>query len=237
MRKFDLLYEDMIKSYAGSNKKAVFIFGRFNPPTAGHEMLINHAIGIQESENRELFVFISRGTGGTNKKKQIQNPLEFDDKLQLLDDVFPDVNFVTDPMANNPYNAGYWLRDHGFTNVKMVAGSDRVKEYTDGIKQYIGHDDPKMDLGFKRFKVVAVGQERDPDSDDISGVSASRARELARVGNLEGFTQILPANANRDIVTNLYNKIRTRLSELNVEVVPDKAPEESEVATSDAESL
>ena len=52
MKNFNILYEDMISSYSG-NKKAVFVFGRFNPPTAGHEMLINHAIGIAETENRE----------------------------------------------------------------------------------------------------------------------------------------------------------------------------------------
>ena len=218
MKNFNILYEDMISSYSG-NKKAVFVFGRFNPPTAGHEMLINHAIGIAETENRELFVFVSRGTGGKDKKKKIQNPLVFDDKVELLDEVFPDVKFVTDPMAINPYNAGYWLRDHGITNVKMVAGSDRIKEFTDGFKQYIGHEDPKLDFGFKRFKVESVGEERDPDSDDISGISASRARELARIGNLDGFIQILPANANRDMVEGLYTKIRARLRELDVEVL------------------
>jgi hypothetical protein len=63
-------------------------------------------------------------------------------------------------------------------------------------------------FGYKRFKVESVGGERDPDSDDTSGISASKARKLADDGNMAGFMQVLPADAPMDIAEKIYNKIR-----------------------------
>lgn len=206
--KFDLLFEKVIRDYAfeNTNNKAIFVFGRMNPPTAGHELLINHAHEIAEKENRELFVFISRSQD--NKK----NPLTHEQKLSILDSVFPEINFVVDPMANTPFNAGYWLRDHGFKNVKLVSGSDRVKEYTDRFKPYLNHKDPSKSFDFTRFKVEPIGAERDPDSDDVSGISSSKARFLAMNSNIEGFMQIMPADLPEDIARKTYEAIRSILS-------------------------
>ena len=40
-----------------SNKKAVLTFGRFNPPTSGHELLISKVVGEhKEAESRQLRV-------------------------------------------------------------------------------------------------------------------------------------------------------------------------------------
>ena len=132
MINFDLHFEKIIRDYTfdASNHKAIFMFGRMNPPTAGHELLINHGREIAVKENRELFVFVSQ------KQDNKDDPLTQKEKLDFLDVVFPDVNFITDTMANTPFNAGYWLRDHGFTNVKMVAGSDRVPIFTKRFCQH-----------------------------------------------------------------------------------------------------
>jgi citrate lyase synthetase len=202
--KFDLLFEKIIKDYSAenSNTKAIFVFGRMNPPTAGHELVINHANEIAEKENRQLFVFVSK-TQDNNK-----NPLDVDEKLRLLDFVFPNIIFVNESWVKNPFDAGYWLRDHGFKNVKLVAGSDRKKDYEEKFKKYNDHADEKLAFQFKRFKVESVGGERDPDSDDTSGISASKARKLADDNNLEGFMQVLPADSPADIGQELFDKIR-----------------------------
>ena len=202
--KFDILFERIVKDYSieNTNVKAIFVFGRMNPPTAGHELLINLAKEISEKENRELFIFVSQ------TKDSKKNPLSQDEKMELLDFVFPDVKIVDEHWVKNPFDAGYWLRDHGFKDVKLVAGSDRVGDYTNRFKKYLDHDDPKLSFNFTRFKVEAAGGERDPDSDDVSGVSASKARQLADDGNLAGFMQVLPANAPRDVAEKIYNSIR-----------------------------
>jgi citrate lyase synthetase len=201
---FDLLFERIIRDYSfeNTNKKAIFVFGRMNPPTAGHEMLINHASAVAEREGRELFVFVSRKTDNN------KNPLSFDDKSQLLDFVFPDIRIVDDEMANTPFNAAYWLRDHGFKDVKIVAGSDRKPEFEARFEPYLDHADEDKSFNFTKFKVEVVGAERDPDGAGSSGISASKARDLADDGEMAGFMQILPADTPKDIAENLYNKIR-----------------------------
>lgn len=202
--KFDLLYEKIVKDYPeeNTNTKAIFVFGRMNPPTAGHEMLINHMQEIADNEKRQPFIFLSRTQNATD------NPLSFSDKIGLLNLVVPNSLIVDDEMATTPHNAGYWLRNHGFKDVKIVAGSDRVKEYEQRMKPYVAHEDPKKSFNFTRFKVESFGAQRDPDSDDTSGVSASKARQLADEGNLAGFAQILPANTPHEMVEDVYNKIR-----------------------------
>lgn len=205
MRKFDLLFETIINDYSeeSTNTKAIFVFGRMNPPTAGHEMLINHAATVAEKENREMFLFLSRKTNTTD------NPLSFEDKSQLLDFVFPNIKIVDDANAINPFKAGYWLRDHGYTDVKIVAGSDRKAEFENTFKKYINHDDPEKSFNFTRFKVETVGAIRDPDAGGTAGISASKARQLADEGNIRGFAQILPAEAPyEDIIIPMLNKIR-----------------------------
>ena len=203
--KFDILFEKVISDYSfeNTNVKAIFVFGRMNPPTAGHELVINHANEIANKENRELFVFVSKTKD--NKK----NPLDISDKLMLLDFVFPDVRFIDNPTIRNPFDAGYWLRDHGFTDVKLVAGSDRREDFQQKFDKYNDHDDEKLAFRFDKFKVESVGGERDPDADDTSGISASKARDLADQGNIQGFMQVLPADAPADIGEMLYQKIRT----------------------------
>jgi|TARA_Y100000310_G_scaffold343529_2_gene451656 phosphopantetheine adenylyltransferase len=206
--KFDLLFEEIIKDYSfeNTNVKAIFVSGRMNPPTAGHEMVINHAMKIADDENRELFVFVTR-TKDTKK-----NPLDFSDKVDLLDAVFDKVRFVDDSGIKGPFDAGYWLRDHGFKDVKMVAGSDRVKDFQERFDKYNWHEtevgDDKLAFKFDKFKVVSVGAERDPDSDDASGISASKAREEADKGNLQGFMQLLPSNTPYEMGEMIYHKIR-----------------------------
>jgi|TARA_Y100000310_G_C20655960_1_gene801969 hypothetical protein len=202
--KFDLLYEQIVKDYPKENPttKAIFVFGRMNPPTAGHELLINHMQSIADKEKRQPFVFISR----TQNAKS--DPLAFSDKIALLNLVVPNSLIVDDPMAITPFHAGYWLRDHGFKDVKIIAGSDRVPEYEERMRPYIDHEDPKKSFNFTRFKVESFGDQRDPDSDDASGISASKARQLADSGNLAGFAQILPASTPQEMAEDLYNKIR-----------------------------
>lgn len=205
--KFDLLYETIIRDYSfeNTNTKAIFVFGRMNPPTAGHELLINHAVEIGEAEHREVFVFLS------HKQDKKSDPLTHEQKLSVIEPLFKNVKFVTDKMANTPFNAAYWLRDHGFKDVKMVAGSDRVPEFKARFKPYLKHKDPSLSFRFKRFKMEPVGAVRDPDKDDLSGISASKARSLAIRGNMEGFAQILPADTPTDVVEKVYNQIRSVL--------------------------
>src|SRR5690606_29465464 len=94
--------------------------------------------------------------------------------------------FVEDPKVRNIFDAIKHLEDHGFTDIILVVGEDRVKEFKDKIPQYIGHPDKSKSLNINSFKVVSAGN-RDPDADDVTGVSSSKLRDFAATGDFKSF--------------------------------------------------
>ena len=202
----ELYREAIIQDYPTENTNVgvVFVCGRMNPPTIGHQKLIDKAIEVANSVGKELFVFITR------TQDRVKNPLAFEDKAYLLDSIYPDVRFVDDPSAINPFMAAYWLRDHGFKDVILVAGSDRIGSFEAQFEKYLAHPDPEKSLNFVRFRVESAG-ERDPDAGGAQGASATAARQLALDGDLEGFGRILPPQATPEHVEDIYNKIRAAM--------------------------
>lgn len=154
-------------------KVAVFTFGRFNPPTRGHAKLIATVERIAKEINGDPFVFVSRS------HDRDKNPLTFEDKLLFMRKMFPNTNVIENDQIKNPFNASGYLGSHlKYTDVVLVAGSDRVSEYE---KRFTNPD-----KYFDSFKVVSAG-ERDPDSDDIIGMSGTKARSAAVRNDLGAF--------------------------------------------------
>ena len=88
----------------------------------------------------------------------------------------------------------------------MVVGSDRVREFDTLLNKYNG---VKARHGFYKFdeiNIVSAG-ERDPDADDVSGMSASKLRGYAEAGDFDNFKQGVPTK-NKGLVQKLYNDIR-----------------------------
>jgi citrate lyase synthetase len=208
-----LYKEAIIQDYPTENTNigAVFISGRMNPPTIGHQKLIDKAIEVATGEGKELFVFITRTQDKSN------NPLSFEDKLLVLNTVYPDVKFVDDQSAINPFMAAYWLRDHGFTDVILVVGSDRVAQFKSQFEKYLVHPEPEKSFNFTYFRVENAG-ERDPDAKGAAGASATEARQLAMDGKFEAFADILPRMGEKrdqllpaETSEYIYNQIRTAM--------------------------
>lgn len=154
-------------------KAAVFTFGRFNPPTRGHARLIATVDRIAKEIKADPFVFISRS------HDRDRNPLTFENKLIFMRKMFPDANIIENDQIKNPFNASGYLGSHlKYTDVILVAGSDRVNEYEKRFSN--------PDKYFDSFKVVSAG-ERDPDSDDIVGMSGTKARAAASRNDLGSF--------------------------------------------------
>lgn len=155
------------------SKTAVFTFGRFNPPTKGHAKLIATVDRIAKEIGGDPFVFVSRS------HDRDKNPLTFEDKLVFMRKIFPNTNIIENDQIKNPFNASGFLGSHlKYTDVVLVAGSDRVGEYE---KRFTNPD-----KYFDSFKVVSAG-ERDPDSDDIIGMSGTKARAAAARNDLGAF--------------------------------------------------
>ena len=181
---------------------AVFAFGRFNPPTIGHEKLINKVQQVADKVNGKAYIFLSH-TDGTAK-----DPIDFTTKLSYLRQHFqsdPKLNFG-DIRANTIIKVMKVLEQEGRTKVIMVAGDDRVMQFKNLLNQYNGKPTKagNIEYTFDSVDVVSAGQ-RDPDADDVTGVSASKARELAMKGQEQEFSKIIMGGDKGKV---LYDKIQ-----------------------------
>jgi predicted nucleotidyltransferase len=168
------------------SKTVAFTFGRFNPPTIGHEKLINKV----KSQSLNYKIYLSRSE---DPKK---NPLSPREKLSLMKKMFPQFarNIEINP-SNNVLDILVSLNGK-YDNIVMVVGSDRVREFENLLKRY---NDVKSRHGYYKFdniKVVSAG-ERDPDAEGAAGMSASKMRAAAEKGDLASFKKGLP-NTFRD---------------------------------------
>ena len=167
---------------------AVFAFGRFNPPTIGHEKLIQKVQSTAAKVNGKGYVFLSQ-TGGTEK-----DPLDFTTKLSYLRQHFqsdPKLSFG-DIRANTIIKVMKVLEQEGRTKIIMIAGDDRVMQFQKLLNQYNGKPTKagNVEYTFDSIQVISAGQ-RDPDADDVTGVSASKARALAMKGQEHEFSMIV----------------------------------------------
>ena len=181
---------------------AVFAFGRFNPPTIGHQKLIETVLSTAEKANGKAYLFLS------HKQNNKTDPLTFQEKQAYVQRFYPKLA-VGDPTANTIIKALQVIQAQGRTRIIMVAGSDRVGEFEKLLNQYNGKPDKQgNDLyNFDDIKVVNAGQ-RDPDDEGVSGASASKARELAAKGQWHEFSKIAMGGDESKLV---YNKIQDAL--------------------------
>lgn len=176
------------------NDTVVFTFGRFNPPTIGHQKLVSKVSEVASNANADHIVYLSQ------THKPGKDPLSWQDKYGLFKKMFPSINVSRDHAIINPYVALETLGKK-YDNVIMIVGSDRVERFRGDMQKYL------EEFGIKNFEVVSAG-ERDPDAEGASGMSASKARQLATDGDFEGFARALPSSINNATKKVVYNKIR-----------------------------
>ena len=175
-----------------------FTFGRFNPPTIGHEKLINK---VAQQPTDKYFIYLSRSQ---DKNK---NPLTPRDKLDVMKKMFPRHarNIVVNP-TNMVLDLATDLYNKGFTRLIMVAGSDRVREFEGILKRYNDKRNRHGYYNFDKIDVVSAG-ERDPDAEGATGMSASKMRAAAEKGDVTSFKLGLPASYKSQ-ADNLMKKVR-----------------------------
>ncbi len=183
---------------------AVFAFGRFNPPTIGHQKLLDKVIAMTKQVNGKGYIFLS------HKQNNKTDPLTFREKQDYLKMFYPNIE-IGNANANTIIKALQEIQSQGRTRIVMVAGSDRVAEFQKLLNQYNGKPDKQgNDLyKFDSIDVVSAG-ERDPDQEGAAGASASKARDLANKGQEQEFNKIVLGGNNGK---KLYDIIQDRLAE------------------------
>ena len=183
------------------DKTVYFTFGRMNPPTSGHEKLMNEL--SKKSGSNPYRVYLSQSTD--NKK----NPLNYNYKIKTVRKFFPKHarSVMLDKKVKNVFDAATKLYSEGYKNINMVVGSDRINEFKKLLEKYNGVKGRHGLYKFNKINVISAG-DRDPDADDVSGMSASKMRSLASKGDFTQFSQGLPRSVSNNEAKKVYNEVR-----------------------------
>ena len=175
-------------------------FGRFNPPTTGHEKLLDTV--ASSSDDNDYMIVPSR----TQDKKK--NPLDADTKVAVMQKMFPKHKdkIVNDQNNKTIFDVLKKAHTDGYANIRILGGADRVKEFEKLTSNYNG----KL-YQFDNVEIKSAG-DRDPDSDDITGMSASKQRKAAAEGDIKTFMKGVPKSLSQKDAEELFKKIRTAMN-------------------------
>ena len=176
-------------------------FGRFNPPTVGHQQLMDVAAQSAESDGGDYLIYPSRSQ---DKKK---NPLDPDTKISYMRQMFPahSERIVNDNANRTIFDVLKKAHNDGYTNVRIVGGSDRVKEFEKLSNNYNGQL-----YAFDAIEVVSAG-DIDPDAKGIEGMSSSRMRLASAEGDFRKFREGLPPDMKRGAAQQLFDTVRASM--------------------------
>ena len=183
-------------------KEVVFTFGRFNPPTIGHEKLLETIAKIAKGRDYKIFA--------SQSNKPEKDPLEYKEKVTILRKMFPKYarNIILDTNLKSVFNIAVYLYDQGYTDITMVVGDDRVGEFKALLPKY---NDVKARHGYYKFNNITIQSagKRDPDADDVTGMSASKMRAAATAGDFQAFSNGIPKAYGNKL--ELFNLLRKRM--------------------------
>ena len=176
-------------------------FGRFNPPHLGHLQLMNTASSSVEGDKDNYVIVPSR----SNDPKK--NPLDANTKVDIMKAMFPQHagNIMNDNNTRTIFDVLNAANNDGYANVRIVGGADRVKEFTKLANNYNG----KL-YDFDKVDVVSSG-DRDPDSDGVEGLSASRMRLAASENDFKTFSKGLPKDLDKDSKKQIFTTVRSSM--------------------------
>ena len=173
------------------------VFGRFNPPTVGHEKLLSMA--KKSSAGGDFKVYPSRSQ---DAKK---NPLDPDMKISFMKKMFSDYeeNIINDPDMKNIFDVLVTANEDGYGNVNIVVGSDRQAEFENLAQKYNGQL-----YEFDLIRVISAGV-RDADAEGVEGMSASKMRKAVMDDDFESFRRGTPKKIDDGDTQALFNAVRT----------------------------
>lgn len=189
-----ITYKRLVESMPA--KTVVFAFGRFNPPTTGHALLVQFVKKLASHHRADHVIYASRSQ---DSKK---NPLDVHKKVHYLELMFPNTSFKAADARVRTFIEAVKELNKKYKNLIMVAGSDRIPEYKKILEKYNG-----TEFNYDSVDVISAGV-RDPDSDDVTGMSASKMRALAGKGDFEAFRKGVPTTMRNIDARRLMNDVR-----------------------------
>jgi nicotinic acid mononucleotide adenylyltransferase/predicted nucleotidyltransferase/predicted transcriptional regulator len=179
----------------GSSKKLTFAFGRFNPPTTGHAKLMREVITQARKNNTNHIVYASASQDSR------KNPLDVNTKVRFMKKMFPQNKIQAAGGTQRTFMEILKFYNKMYGEIFMVAGSDRIREFQALADKYNGKE-----YNYKSIKVVSSG-ERDPDAEGVTGMSASKMRDMAKSGDYRNFARGVVGLSSSD-TRKLYDAVR-----------------------------
>jgi hypothetical protein len=182
------------------------VFGRFNPPTVGHEKLLKSAKRI--SAGGDIKIYPSR----TQDPKK--NPLDPNKKVSFMKKMFPEFkdNIINDEEMKSIFNVLVAANEEGYNNVNIVVGSDRQAEFENLAQKYNG------DLyTFDQIRVISAGV-RDADAEGVEGMSASKMRKAVMDDDFNSFRRGTPKTLDDGDTQSLFNAVRQGMGVKKVKI-------------------
>ena len=181
-------------------------FGRFNPPTIGHQKLFDAA--KKAAGKGTLKIYPSRSQ---DAKK---NPLDSDTKHDYLQKMFPDhaENIINDANSRTIFDVLKQAYEDGHSSVQIVVGGDRQAEFEKLSQDYNG----KL-YDFSAIETISAG-DRDEKKGGAEGMSASKMRKAAtskdEKAGFEEFKKGLPKSFLEDekLAKQLFNTVKKQMA-------------------------
>jgi len=179
----------------GKANKLIFAFGRFNPPTTGHAKLMREVITQARKNNANHIVYASASTDSR------KNPLDVNTKVKFMKKMFPQNKIQAAGGTQRTFIEILKFYNKMYGEIIMIAGSDRIKEFQTLVDKYNGKE-----YEYKKVTVVSSG-ERDPDAEGVSGMSASKMREMAKNNDYRSFKSGVTGLSDSD-TKELFNAVK-----------------------------
>ena len=213
-------FSEATKNFKPKGKSIVVAVGRFNPPTTGHELLLKKVKEVQSSKGADTHVIYYSYSNDPKK-----NPLTAAQKAKYLKQFFPGYKFKQMPKpsakGSGVYACMQELSDQGYTQVYVVTGADHMTEYQ-LVKKYIKKTPTQKDgYNFSKYEIISAG-ERDPDSEGVVGMSASKMRKAAFDKDIKTFMTGIPSGVSKTVAKQMYNDVRKGMS-LKEEVIVEES--------------
>ena len=176
-------------------------FGRFNPPTVGHEKLLGAA--RKAAAGGALKIYPSRSQ---DPKK---NPLDPDMKISYMKKMFPDYEeeIINDAEMKSIFDVLKTAEADGFKNVNIIVGADRQAEFENLAQKYNG------DLyNFDLIRVISAGV-RDSDAEGVEGMSASKMRKAVADDDFDSFRRGTPKGLKDADAQAVFDAVRTGMKQ------------------------
>ena len=178
-------------------KGVVVVLGKFNPPGKAHEQLLKFGFNQGKNSGAEYRIYPSR------IEDKETNPLNPTLKIKYMKAMYPEyADYIIDNSDTTTlFDVLTSLSNDGFTDVKVIVGSDRVGEF-----QSLAHRGEGETYQFNTIEVIPAGV-KDPDSDVGGPGSSAQLRAAVAQGNFESFSANLPTRMKRADKEQLFNSV------------------------------